>query len=92
MAYNYPYFYTDTIFDFDHLLKDDNLKMIIINSLKFLVQQKLVEINGYVIMPNHIHLIWTMLKLNGKETPLASFTKFTAHEFRKYLMTKSPNF
>ena len=90
MAYNYPYFYTDTIFDFDHLLKDDNLKMIIINSLKFLVQQKLVEINGYVIMPNHIHLIWTMLKLNGKETPLASFTKFTAHEFRKYLMTKSP--
>ncbi|GAA4210722.1 hypothetical protein GCM10022289_38500 [Pedobacter jeongneungensis] len=90
MDYNYPYFYTDTICNFAHLLHDDNLKMIIINSLKFLVDQKLIEIYGYVIMPNHIHLIWNMLKLNGKESPAASFTKFTAHEFRKYFLVNNP--
>lgn len=32
-------------------------------------------------MPNHIHLIWRMLKLNGKEMPHASFMKFTGHQF-----------
>ncbi len=31
-----------------------------------------------------------MLKLNGKESPAASFTKFTAHQFRKHLITHSP--
>ncbi|MCX2582915.1 transposase [Pedobacter sp. MR22-3] len=91
MDYNYPYFYTDTICHFDHLLADDHFKMIVINSLQYLTQQKLIEIYGYVIMPNHIHLIWKMLKLNGKESPAASFTKFTAHQFRKHLITHSPN-
>ena len=91
MDYNHPYFYTDTIFDFAHLLRDDQLKMIIINSLQFLVQQKLVEIYGYVIMPNHIHLIWNMLKINGKESPVVSFTKFTAHQFRKHLLVHNPH-
>ncbi len=36
-------------------------------------------------MPNHIHLIWDMLELNGKESPAGSFAKFTAHQFKKYL-------
>jgi REP element-mobilizing transposase RayT len=83
------YFYTDTIHNFEHLLLDDNIKMIIINSLQYLVNNKLVEIYAYVIMPNHIHLIWNMLKLNGKESPAGSFAKFTAHQFQKYLITKN---
>ena len=33
-------------------------KLIVINSMEWLVQNKLVEIYGYVIMPNHIHLLW----------------------------------
>ncbi len=36
-------------------------------------------------MPNHIHLIWDILKANGNESASASFTKFTAHQFKKYL-------
>lgn len=74
------YFYTDTIVDFKHLLYDDNIKLIIIQSLSYLVIKKLVKVFGYVIMPNHIHLIWTQLGLNGKESPAGSFTKFTAHQ------------
>ncbi len=91
MDYNYPYFYTDTIFGFAHLLKNDHLKMVIIKSLQYLVQQNLVEVYGYVIMPNHIHLIWRILKMNGKESPVASFTKFTAHQFKKHLLAESPD-
>ena len=84
------YFYTDTICEFKQLLKDDALKMVCINSLKYLVDQQLIKIYGYVIMPNHIHLLWKMLMTNGKESPAGSFAKFTAHQFKKILAVNNP--
>lgn len=72
------YFWTITINNWHHLLKTDANKLIIINSLQWLVQNKLIEIYGYVIMPNHIHLLWQQLKMNGKEFFKNSFEKFTA--------------
>jgi len=36
-------------------------------------------------MPNHIHLIWENVALNGKEIPHASFMKFTGHQFLESL-------
>jgi len=40
---------------------------------------------AFVIMPNHIHLIWQVHENNGKETSQASFLKFTAHTFKRLL-------
>jgi len=57
--------------------------MIVISSLQWLVQNGLVEIYGYVIMPNHIHLLWQQLTMNGKEFPKNSFEKFTAKSLVK---------
>ena len=91
MNFQQAYFYTDTIHNFYPLLVDDNLKMVIINSWQNLVNRKLVEIYAYVIMPNHIHLIWNILKMNGKESPAGSFAKYTAHQFRKYLLEFRPD-
>ncbi|MFN8286361.1 MAG: transposase [Chitinophagales bacterium] len=85
MELNKTYFYTATILNWNHLLHDDKFKLIIIDSLKHLVKSKLIRVYGYVIMPNHIHLIWQMLKMNGKEMPHASFMKFTGHQFLKQL-------
>jgi REP element-mobilizing transposase RayT len=82
------YFYTDTIHDFKHLLADDEFKMICIDSWKYLTEKKLIKIYGYVIMPNHIHLLWMMTGINGKESPAGSFAKFTAHQFKKVLREK----
>ncbi len=79
------YFYTDTINEFCHLLADDYLKMVVINSLQYLVSNQLATIYGYVIMPNHIHLLWNILKQNGKESTAGSFAKFTVRQFKKYL-------
>jgi hypothetical protein len=75
---NEVYFWTITINKWKHLLKHDDNKMIVINSLQWLVQKSLVKIYGYVLMPNHIHLLWEQLSMNGKEFPKNSFEKFTA--------------
>jgi len=90
MCLNQVYFYTQTIHDFYPLLSDDKLKQVIVDSLHFLTQKRLVEIYGYVIMPNHIHLIWNILQMNAKESPSGSFSKFTAHEFKRYLQSCNP--
>lgn len=87
---NTAYFYTATIKDWKPLLAPDSFKNIIIGSLKYLVEQQTLTMYGFVIMPNHIHLIWEMLDENGKEMPHASFMKFTSHEFKRKLKSVQP--
>jgi REP element-mobilizing transposase RayT len=55
---NFCYFYTDTIYQFRHLLAADALKLEVISSLQYLGQKEIVTLYGFVIMPNHIHLLW----------------------------------
>ena len=45
----------------------------------------MIKVYAFVLMPNHIHLIWKQLNKNGKETPQGSFLKYTSHEFLKKL-------
>jgi putative transposase len=80
-ALNEVYFWTITINNWQKLLLNDTYKYIIINSLQWLCQKGLVKIYGYVIMPNHVHLLWEQVKMNGTELPKTSFEKFTAHQF-----------
>jgi hypothetical protein len=81
------YFYTATILNWIHLLQSDKFKLIILNSLTYLIEKERIKVYGFVIMPNHIHLIWENLSPNGKEAPHASFMKFTAHQFLTELKT-----
>lgn len=60
------------------------------SSLRYLVDKKKIALYGFVIVPNHIHLLWEMLEMNGKELPHASFVKFTAHEIQKELRLSNP--
>ena len=64
--------------------------MIIIDSLKNLVDRNKIKVYAYVIMDNHIHLIWELLVNNGKEQAHSSFMKFTSHEFKKVLIANHP--
>ena len=84
------FFWTATINEWKHLISDDACKRIIIDSLRYLKEQKLIHLLAYVIMPNHIHLIWKLNDYNGKELPSASFTKFTGHQFQKHLRNTHP--
>jgi putative transposase len=80
------YFWTATINNRIKLLEPYIIEQIIIDSLLYLSQKKKIEVYAFVIMPNHIHLIWEINEKNGKETAQGSFLKFTAHAFKKYLM------
>jgi putative transposase len=58
---------------------------IVIGSLEYLSDKGKIDVFAFVLMPNHIHLIWRLNEENGKESAKGSFLKFTAHEFKKEL-------
>lgn len=55
---NHIQFYTATIFRYKHLLKDRVNKKIILDSSGYQVTKEKIRLYAYVIIPNHIHLIW----------------------------------
>jgi putative transposase len=79
------YFWTATIHKWFHLLETNENKQLIVDSLKFLSDGNFITVYAFVVMPNHLHLIWLLNKLNGNETPKGSFLKYTAHKLLKQL-------
>lgn len=66
-------FLTVTCFEWKHLLQEDRIKSIIIESLTFLVNDQRVNVYAFVIMSNHFHLIWQMLAITNVMTCNAIF-------------------
>jgi putative transposase len=87
----HPQFFTATILEWKHLLKQDEYKDIIIESLRFLKNEKSVVIYGYVIMPNHIHLIWQIQDGFMREKIQMRFLKFTAQRMKLRLQNENPS-
>jgi len=83
------YFWTATINGWKHLLEGEQAKKIVMDSLAHLSEKGKIAVYAFVIMPNHIHLIWEILEQNGKENSQASFLKFTGHAFKKMLSHQS---
>jgi putative transposase len=81
------YFWTATIHKWQPLLQQDSNKQVVIDSLSYLSGKGLITVYAFVIMPNHIHLIWRQNEMNGGETPKGSLLKHTAHHFLKQLKT-----
>lgn len=79
------YFWTATINHWQKLLKDAEYKAVILDSLSHLSAKGKIDVFAFVIMPNHVHLIWRINEMNGKELPHVSFLKHTAHQFKKKL-------
>ena len=82
----YPQFFTASIYERKHLLIYDTHKDIIIESLQFLVTGKKIELNAFVIMSNHIHLIWQPIFDTTPSSIQASFMKHTAKQLKGSLM------
>ncbi|MGI8952867.1 MAG: transposase [Chitinophagaceae bacterium] len=86
----YADFYTATILEWKPVLKPDKFKDIIISSLKFLVENKRITLYAFVIMHNHIHLIWQMHDDHKSKDVQQSFMKYTAQIILKELRNNHP--
>ncbi|MCC6282642.1 MAG: transposase [Saprospiraceae bacterium] len=84
------YFTTATILEWKHLLQNDSMKDIIIDSMRFLVQEKRAVVYDFVIMPNHIHLIWHLPEPYTLSKVQSALLSYTAHEFKKHLKARHP--
>ena len=88
---NYAQFFTATILEWKNLLKEDEYKDIIIKSLQFLKSEGAVVIYAFVIMPNHIHIVWQIQDGYTLEKIQLRFLKFTAQQMKfKLLDTADP--
>ena len=89
--FNPPYFFTATILNWVHLLSEDKYKEIIITSLAYLAKNDRVTIYGFVIMPNHIHIIWSMNEEGTKSAVQRDFLKYTSQQIKYDLTQTKPD-
>ncbi len=83
-------FFTATILEWKPLLKPAQFKDIVIASLRFLVNEKSIVVYGFVIMPNHIHLIWQIQDGFTREKIQLRFLKFTGQQLKLTLSKLNP--
>jgi putative transposase len=88
----WPHFFTATILEWKQLLQPNQYKDEIIKCLRFLVKEQRISLNAFVIMDNHLHLIWQPLPGQTLQTIQHSFLKHTAQVFKADLQKTNPDF
>jgi putative transposase len=84
-------FFTVTCLQSKAILEEDKFKDIIIDSLRFLTRNNRVTVYAFVIMHNHLHMIWQRLGDHNKRDVQRDFLKFTGQQILKQLRNqKSP--
>lgn len=77
-----PHFLTCTIVNWMAAFSKPELAQIVLDSLTFLQEQQRLELHGYVIMENHLHLIASATHLSKE---IANFKSFTARSAINWL-------
>ena len=78
-------FITITCLNWKALLLEDRFKDIIISSLSFLSEADRISVYGFVIMSNHLHMIWQAKGDHEREEIQRDFLKFTGQQILKIL-------
>jgi putative transposase len=83
-------FFTATIYKWKPLLTADKYKQIVVDSLKYLVDTKQAHVCAFVIMPNHLHLLWKIAPQSNLEDVQRNFMKFTGQMIKFDLIKNHP--
>jgi len=75
-------FFTATCLNWQPLLREDSRKTIVLDSLKFLVEDGRIWLYGFVIMPNHVHLLWCKRDKWVDKNIQQMFLKYTAQQIK----------
>ena len=79
------FFVTTTCNNWKHLFINDKYYDLICSSLKFVCEKYKADLLGYIIMPNHIHLIIYFKNETKLSDLMRDFKKFTSVQIRKML-------
>jgi len=82
---HFTQFITITNLNWLPILQNNYHKQIIIEGLSNRVTKKQVTIYGFVLMPNHMHLIWQLHDNIIKEHFQRDFLKFTARSILQFM-------
>ncbi len=80
-----PQFSTITNLNWLPVLQNDHHKEIIIEAINRRVEIQQVTVYGFVIMPNHLHLIWQLHDGINKAEFQRDLLKFTARSILKFM-------
>jgi putative transposase len=84
-------FFTATCLRWQPMLENDKHKDIVIDSLRFLVSDKRIWLYAFVIMPNHIHLVWRKQDEWLSKNVQQMFLKYTAQQIKFNLIKETPD-
>ena len=82
MPFYHVQFFTASILIWIQILQNDSYKDIIIDSLDYLTSKNKCEVYAFVIMPNHIHVIWKMNEDYERADVQRDFLKFTGQQLK----------
>jgi REP element-mobilizing transposase RayT len=88
-AKKHPEFITVTCLEWKAVLKEDRFKDIIVDSLRFLTNEKRIIVYGFVIMINHFHLVWQINGDHSRDDVQRDFLRYTGQQILKYLRNES---
>lgn len=80
---HFPDFITITCYEWLPIIQREQEKEIIIQSLRFLVNNKRVKVYAFVLMDNHFHLIWQIGKGHLRADVQRDFLRFSATQILK---------
>lgn len=83
--YNFTYhlqFFTATILEWKNLLQKNEYQDIVIESLRFFKKEGSIIVYGFVIMPDHLQLIWQVQDGFEKEKIQMRMLKFTGQQMK----------
>jgi REP element-mobilizing transposase RayT len=86
----WPQFFTATNLEWKKLLKPEKYKDLVVDSLRFLVNHRRIILYAFVIMDNHVHLIWQMHAGIAPEALQRDFLKYTAQKIKADLQKSHP--
>ena len=83
-------FFTATCLNWQPLLAEERHKQIVLESLGFLVKEERIWLYGYVLMPNHLHLLWQKQDAWIDKSVQQQFLKFTAQMIKFNMINNFP--
>ncbi len=85
------YFVTTTVTNFISLFQNPELAEIMKNNLRFYLEKFKVSLHAFIIMPNHLHLLFTMGREGNVSEMIGRMKEYSAKQIIEYCEKNAEN-